>query len=89
MILTAKTPQARDKSAHQSHHAPDIGKHDVFDAPGTKHCKTRVLEKSGEDTAGGAAQALGEGKTKIWLQKIWMLRFLILLRNWTFVGPLN
>ena len=33
-ILTAKTPQACDKTALWSHHVPDTRKHDVFDGPG-------------------------------------------------------
>ena len=32
-IWMVKTPQARDKPAHRSHQAPDIGKHNVFEAP--------------------------------------------------------
>ena len=35
VIWTVRTPQARDKPAHRSHQAPGIGKHDVFEGPGT------------------------------------------------------
>ena len=40
----AKTHQARDKTAHRSHNAPDSRKHNIFEGPGAQTCKTHALE---------------------------------------------
>jgi len=61
----AKTPQAHDKPGHRSHHAQDTGKHDVFDGPRVKRCKTRVLEAPKWNWAAGALHLWRAGKTTI------------------------